>query len=52
VFRLDVNGTFAVLHRFHGTDGSYPNSTLALDSQGNLYGTTRDGGTVAGRNNL
>jgi uncharacterized repeat protein (TIGR03803 family) len=36
-----------VLHTFSGhADGSYPLSPLLLDSSGNLYGTTADGGDV------
>jgi uncharacterized repeat protein (TIGR03803 family) len=29
-----------------GTNGGYPNSVVTLDSQGNLYGTTVNGGTA------
>jgi len=55
VFKLSPSGsawTETVLYTFLGypTDGSYPSSTLILDSSGNLYGTTevgpRGGGTV------
>lgn len=31
-----------------GTDGSSPISTLAADAEGNLYGTTSEGGTACG----
>jgi uncharacterized repeat protein (TIGR03803 family) len=36
-----------VLHYFHydGTDGNTPESTLIMDTAGNLYGTTETGGT-------
>jgi uncharacterized repeat protein (TIGR03803 family) len=34
-----------VLWSFHGTDGAGPLSGLILDSAGNLYGTTQDGGS-------
>jgi uncharacterized repeat protein (TIGR03803 family) len=34
-----------VLHRFQGTDGSYPASTLTLDSSGNIFVTTNYGGS-------
>ena len=43
--------TLKTLHRFNGTDGSGPPSTLVFDKAGNLYGTTQlnganDAGTV------
>jgi len=43
--------TLKTLHRFNGTDGSGPASTLVFDKAGNLYGTTQtnganDAGTV------
>jgi uncharacterized repeat protein (TIGR03803 family) len=45
-FRLDATGKFAVLHTFTGADGEYPGyGPLLLDSAGNLYGTTRNGGS-------
>ncbi len=39
--------TFTVLHDFSGGsgDGAYPFGTPILDKQGNLYGTTENGGT-------
>jgi uncharacterized repeat protein (TIGR03803 family) len=36
--------TFKVLYSFSFTDGSLPNGNLLLDAQGNLYGTTVEGG--------
>ncbi len=40
--------TYSVLHTFQGgpNDGAMPDSTLLLDSKGNLYGTTSAGGTA------
>src|ERR1700691_2329988 len=37
-----------VLHSFSGSDGQYPESTLAFGSGGVLYGTTLGGNGVAG----
>jgi uncharacterized repeat protein (TIGR03803 family) len=46
VFKLDTVGVETVLHNFvGGSDGRYPEAGLLLDAQGNLYGTTRYGGT-------
>ena len=51
VFELSPNGsggwTETVLHNFHynGTDGVSPYAGLIFDAAGNLYGTTREGGT-------
>jgi uncharacterized repeat protein (TIGR03803 family) len=45
VFKLDPAGKLTVLYSFTGgADGGYPNSGLALDRDGNLYGTTNTGG--------
>jgi uncharacterized repeat protein (TIGR03803 family) len=46
VFKLNNSGSyFAVLHTFlGGTDGAQPYSTLTMDGQGNLFGTTLTGG--------
>ena len=43
IFKLDPEGNFTVLHSFGGGDGSGP-GPLILDLQGNLYGTTQEGG--------
>jgi uncharacterized repeat protein (TIGR03803 family) len=37
--------TFSVLHNFSGPDGAAPQSVLIMDSSGNLYGTTANGGS-------
>jgi uncharacterized repeat protein (TIGR03803 family) len=50
VFELNSNGKESVLHSFTGTggDGEYPLAGLVRDADGNLYGTTYDGGTYGG----
>jgi uncharacterized repeat protein (TIGR03803 family) len=49
VFKVDTSGNQTVLYAFTGTggDGQYPNGSLVLDAQGNLYGTTAAGGNLA-----
>jgi len=45
VFKLDPGGNETVLHNFTGgADGIIPAGGLTLDSAGNLYGTTGQGG--------
>jgi uncharacterized repeat protein (TIGR03803 family) len=41
-FRLSARGKLTILHSFTGwiTDGCYPAGNLAMDAQGNVYGTT------------
>jgi len=54
VYKLSLghNGKWTnnVLYGFSGTngDGEYPTDSVILDSSGNLYGTTRSGGTYGG----
>jgi uncharacterized repeat protein (TIGR03803 family) len=44
-FRLASDGTLTVLHNFDGgSDGGGPMGGVILDSAGNLYGTTFEGG--------
>ena len=46
VFKLDTTGKESVVYSFAGTpDGSHPQTGLVQDPAGNLYGTTRNGGT-------
>ena len=41
-----AGGKYSVLHAFgKGSDGASPFDSVALDAKGNLYGTTRGGGT-------
>jgi len=48
VYKLDVAGNEEVLYNFTGgPDGSSPLAGVALDSAGNLYGTTQNGGSAA-----
>jgi len=49
VFELAPDGTETVLHAFtDGSDGGFPTAGLIMDKQGNLYGTTTNGGNTAG----
>jgi uncharacterized repeat protein (TIGR03803 family) len=47
VFRLEPNGSMTTLHNFSGSDGMQPNGDLTLASDGNIYGTTLNGGSCA-----
>ena len=38
---------FTLLHSFHGTDGTGSHASMALDSAGDLYGTSTQGGASA-----
>ena len=44
VFKVDPTGAETALHTFVQTDGSTPTSALVFDAQGNIYGTTIQGG--------
>lgn len=46
VFKLTYNGTWHLtdLHDFSGPDGLSPRGPVAIDSSGNLFGTTYSGG--------
>ena len=44
VFKLTLTGTETVLHSFAGADGGPFPSGLIQDAEGNLYGTTLEGG--------
>jgi uncharacterized repeat protein (TIGR03803 family) len=48
VFKLSPSQgwRFTVIHEFDFTDGGYPEGTLTLDSAGNLYGGTLEGGST------
>jgi uncharacterized repeat protein (TIGR03803 family) len=45
IFELTASGNFMVLYSFQsGADGAHPLADLIADGQGNLYGTTAEGG--------
>jgi uncharacterized repeat protein (TIGR03803 family) len=48
IFKIDANGKETVFYNFTGAngDGAEPYGGLALDGQGNLYGTTTSGGDL------
>jgi uncharacterized repeat protein (TIGR03803 family) len=50
VFKLDASGNETILHAFTGgtSDGALTFGSLISDGKGNLYGSTRDGGSVNG----
>lgn len=50
VFQLSPSGVETALHSFTLVpDGGYPQGSLILDAEGNLYGTTGDGGSSSCR---
>jgi uncharacterized repeat protein (TIGR03803 family) len=44
VFEINSSGRFSVLAVFNGQNGAQPQASLVMDRQGNLYGTTTNGG--------
>jgi uncharacterized repeat protein (TIGR03803 family) len=50
IFKITTDSALTVLHAFNHADGdgAYPLGALAMDSKGNLYGTTTEGGTGCG----
>lgn len=52
IFKITKSGVFTLLHSFNhtgsATDEGGPTSGLAFGPDGNLYGTTRNGGTTGG----
>jgi uncharacterized repeat protein (TIGR03803 family) len=48
VFKLNAAGRLTILHSFNDSpDGAHPIAGLILDTAGNLYGTTSDGGDLS-----
>ena len=45
MFRVTTGGALTTLHTFDGKDGADPFSGLVQDTNGDLYGTTYDGGS-------
>lgn len=45
VFQITLGGTLKTLHNFGGLDGAKPLAGLVQHTDGNLYGTTTNGGT-------
>ena len=45
VFQVTTNGTLTTLVSFNGSNGAIPQAALTLDTDGNFYGTTLQGGS-------
>jgi len=45
VFKVDSQGALTTLHTFSGADGGGPSASLAIGTDGYLYGTTTSGGS-------
>jgi uncharacterized repeat protein (TIGR03803 family) len=45
VYKLKTSRRETVLHRFSGSDGEWPYTSLIQDHKGNFYGTTETGGS-------
>jgi uncharacterized repeat protein (TIGR03803 family) len=51
VFKIDASGNESIFYTFTGgADGASPSDTLAIDSQGNLYGTAGGGASGCDEN--
>jgi uncharacterized repeat protein (TIGR03803 family) len=46
VFKITSKGVLTTLHSFDSTDGAVPNASLIQATDGNLYGTTAQGGDL------
>ncbi len=44
IFSVEMNGTFAIVASFNGTNGSQPTTALVQGTDNGLYGMTRQGG--------
>jgi hypothetical protein len=44
VFEIDNAGNYSVLHSFQMSDGASPAAGVIVGADGNLYGTTSQGG--------
>ena len=48
IFKVNATGLDTVLHSFGFADGANPQGALVMDTQGNVYGTTTQGGRFGG----